>query len=203
MRQLPRKQTYEILVPPLNKTIFHLSESEAALYYEWFIQQIPQRIEYLSHICASDLKTSVDSINLTPESLLSVWKWFQSRAETEPLKRINEKTDHTTVSSQSNRKEPQLTLQTEYIIRDIGMYLGETFIKNHNRIYWTYYTNPRNDFFVNHPLLKGFVDRSFDPPFEMCFEPIHMVGVQAAKILDDSSQTEDLLNLYQWWAERT
>ena len=40
----------------------------------------------------------------------------------------------------------QLTLETEYIIRDIGMYLGETFRKNLPCIFWTYYTKPTRDF---------------------------------------------------------
>lgn len=68
--------------------------------------------------------------------------------------------------------------------------------------YWTYYTKPRRDFFVNHPLLKGFVDRTFGHPFEAVFEPIHMAHVQAAKILSKKSTDADLLNIYKIWAEK-
>ena len=97
-------------------------------------------------------------------------------------------------------KSRRLTLETEYILRDIGMYLGETFRKNNPHIDWAYYTQPRRDFFVNHPLLKGFVDRTFDQPFEACFEPIHMARIQACKMLDKTSSDGDLFALYQLWA---
>lgn len=199
MSWIPRKITYDILIPPLEKSIFQLNEREAGDYYEWFIQNIPGRIAYLSDKCTSDLRIRSDRMDLSPESLLLLWKWFRRKAKTETVVRTIE----TTAGGQTQKKERQLTLQTEYILRDIGMYFGETFVKNYEGIYWTYYTKPKRDFFVNHPLLKGFVDRAYDPPFEMCFEPIHMAGVQAAKILTRESTNSDLLKLYQWWAERT
>ena len=114
-----------------------------------------------------------------------------------------EKTDET--KDRSKRmwsNERQLTLETEYILRDIGMYVGETFRKNNLQIYWAYYTNPNRDFFVNHPLLMGVVDRTSGQPVNVVFEPIHMVGVQASKLLDRSSKPEDLYKLYCWWAEK-
>lgn len=193
------KITYDILIPPLKKSIFQLTEREAADYFEWFIQIIPERIAYLSAKCALDLNIRSDRMDLSPESLLLLWKWFRRKAKTETVVRSIE----TPAGGQTQQKERQLTLQTEYILRDIGMYLGETFIKNHEGIYWTYYSKPKRDFFVNHPLLKGFVDRAYDPPFEMCFEPIHMARVQASKILRKRSANADLFHLYQWWEERT
>ena len=74
--------------------------------------------------------------------------------------------------------------------------------KNNPNIYWTYYTKPRRDFFVNHPLLKGFVDRTFDKPFEASFEPIHMAHVQAVKIMKKTAKETDLLNIYNIWVQK-
>ena len=79
------------------------------------------------------------------------------------------------------------------------MYLGEMFVNNHSQIYWTYYTQPNTDFFVNQPLLQGFEDKEFNPPYKMEFEPIHMVGVIAANMFDDTQRVEDLLDLYSQW----
>ena len=142
-------------------------------------------------------------MNCTPESLHLLWKWFLQRAETESVVYVDEEKHNNKISNSIWRKEKQLTLETEYILRDIGMYLGETFRKNHPNIYWTYYTKPRKDFFVNHPILKGFVDRTFNQPFEACFEPIHMAKIQATKVMDKTAKTVDLLNLYSIWAEKT
>ncbi len=44
MNWIPGKITYDLLIPPLEKSTFQLSESETADYFEWFIQKIPERI---------------------------------------------------------------------------------------------------------------------------------------------------------------
>ncbi|MFQ9515911.1 MAG: hypothetical protein ACLRZ9_08780 [Eubacterium sp.] len=99
----------------------------------------------------------------------------------------------------SDNKLEHFSIQTEYILRDIGMYIGEMFVTNYSQIYWTFYTEPKSDFFVNQPLLLGFVDKSFIPPYQMEFEPIHMVGVKAANLFDGTEKNTDLLNLYLQW----
>ncbi len=202
MRWHIRKLTYDVLVPNLKKSIFKLSEEEAAIYFEWFMEQVPQRVAYISQKCADELRVSADCIDCSPESLLLLWKWFRKRAKTE-----------TVIISEGEKSQPayangmlcnkhQLTLETEYIIRDIGMYLGETFRKNHPQIYWTYYTKPKRSFFVNHPLLKGFVDMTTGVPFDAEFEPIHMAGIQARKILNGKSKDADLFDIYAIWADK-
>lgn len=197
-----RKLTYDILIPKLGKSIFQLTEEEAAAYFEWYMEQVPQRVAYVSQVCAKELHISVDRMDCSPESLLLIWKWFRKRAKTEPVILSEEEKNHPAYANGMFRNKRQLTLETEYIIRDIGMYLGETFRKNYPQIYWTYYTKPKRSFFVNHPLLKGFVDTSPGAPREMEFEPIHMAGVQACKILSKKSRETDLFDLYTIWAQK-
>lgn len=197
-----RKLKYDILIPQLDKNIFQLNEKEAAAYFAWYMEQVPERVAYVSQVCARELRIPVEKMDCSPESLLLLWKWFRRRAKTERvIPEAGKKTGEKFPDS-IWKNDRQLTLETEYILRDIGMYLGETFRKNHPNIYWTYYTKPRRDFFVNHPLLKGFVDRTFGKPFEAAFEPIHMAGVQATKILKNTSKDTDLLNIYDIWAEK-
>lgn len=200
----PRKLTYDILIPKLEKNIFSLSETETAEYFSWYMAQIPDRVAYVSKICAKELRIPPEKMDCSPESLLLLWKWFRRRAKTESVPRQTRQENKKNKTFPTNiwNNPRQLTLETEYILRDIGMYLGETFRKNHSNIYWTYYTKPRRDFFVNHPLLKGFAEIVNGEPVPICFEPIHMAGVQASKILKNKSNDSDLYNLYQWWAER-
>ncbi len=200
MQWRPKKIKYDILVPNLDRSIFELNEQEAADYFGWYVERIPARVAYVSKVCAKSLHIPVEKMDCSPESLLLLWKWFRRKARTERVIREKSQSDLSPGNLLANTR--QLTLETEYILRDVGMYLGETFRKNHPNIYWTYYTKPRRDFFVNHPLLKGFIETSFGPPFEACFEPIHMVGVQAAKILCKKSSDADLFNLYCFWAKR-
>ena len=197
-----KKLNYDILVPKLEKSIFKLSEKEAAEYFAWFMERVPERVAYVSKVCASELRIPEEKMDCSPESLLLLWKWFHRRAKTEPVIRTREEKQSQKFPDSVWRNKRQLTLETEYILRDIGMYFGETFRKNHPSIYWTYYTKPRRDFFVNHPLLKGFVDTTSGKPFEVCFEPIHMAGVQSSKILCKTSKDTDLLNIYNIWAEK-
>ena len=194
-----RKLKYDILIPPLGKHIYKFNEQEAAYYFDWYMQKVPERIAYISKVCAKKMRVSEEKMDCSPESLLILWKWFRIKAKLEKAVHSEE---------EQNRKPniytntQQLSLETEYILRDVGMYLGETFRKNNPNIYWSYYTKPSNDFFVNHPLLKGFVDRTSGNPSPVVFEPIHMARMQAVRLLNHESKDEDLLNLYNLWSAK-
>lgn len=201
MRWQMKKLNYDILIPKLEKNICHLNEDEVEIYFQWYMEQLPIRVAYVSKVCASELHIPIERMDCSPESLVLLWKWFRRRAKTEQVVHGEaEKKEKQLIASR--KIERQLTLETEYILRDIGMYLGETFRKNIPQIYWSYYTKPRRDFFVNRPLLKGFIDRTAGHPFEAVFEPIHMVHIQAVKIMKNTSKDADLLNIYNVWANK-
>ena len=65
-----RKLKYDILIPKLDKNIFKLTEEETAAYFEWFMEQIPERVAYVSQVCAKELHISVERMDCSPESLL-------------------------------------------------------------------------------------------------------------------------------------
>lgn len=203
-----KKLTYNILIPPITKPIEEFSHSEAKSFFEWYISQIPYRVRYLSACIARDLNIDVGQVNLTPDSLVVVWRWFLKIAQTErsPQGRLDELNTFFADLPIAHRQymvneyAEQFSLQTEYILRDIGMYLGEVFIRNHSSLCWSYYSAPKSDFYVNRPLLIGFEDSSFTPTFKMVFEPIHMAGIQAANIWDKSQKDTDLFCLYRKWS---
>lgn len=176
---------YQILIPPLKRDISMINEAEAKEYFDWYLTQCPARTSYL----LQQIGYTGDSFNqivYTPESLKVVWAWF-----------------HDVVAAYDQEKENRkAVLLKEYIIRDIGMYLGETFTHNFSTLRWNYFTQPKNDFFVNTPGITGFYDRKFTPPFPMFFEPIHMTGVQAAKIAQGRARHSDLYDLYVKWADK-
>lgn len=196
-----KKLNYDILIPKsYGKHIYQFDEQEAASYFEWYMEKVPERVAYVSKVCAKELHISEEKMDLSPESLLLLWKWFRQRAQKEKIPK-SERTNSIPASHWANKH--QLTLETEYIIRDIGMYVGETFRKNNPQIYWTYYTKPHNDFFVNYPLLKGFVDKISNQTFCPVFEPIHMTRMQALNILDNTSKDTDLFKIYNIWSKKT
>ncbi len=76
-----RKLTYDILIPPLGKSIYQLSEQEVADYFAWFQEKIPERVAYVSKVCATELRIPVERLDCSPESLMLLWKWFRRRAK--------------------------------------------------------------------------------------------------------------------------
>ena len=209
MYWIKRKLDYEILIPPLTKPMSEFSSAETKTFFDWYMNEVPKRIEYVAVMCSKYLDINPSNMDLSPESLTHIWQWFLEIAEIErtpnsQLKHIKEQYKDFPFSFSEylvNESKEQFSLKTEYIIRDIGMYMGQVFVHNNPRIHWGYYEKPKTDFFVNVPLLLGFEDSSFTPPFKCGFEPIHMVGVQAAHIWDKTQKNEDLFLLYQHWMQ--
>ena len=188
MRWNPEHLTYNICIPPITRNFCEMTHDETEAYFSWFMGVIPQRIAYLSETCAAQLKCDRSELDMSPTSLCVLWRWFLQVMEVEEAP-----------NSTSSRPQKQLTLQTEYILRDMGMYLGETFVLNHKSLHWGYYETPRSDFFVNRPVITGFEDRRYTPPFKAVFEPINMVRVQALKSMSKPSNENDLIELFVNW----
>ena len=203
-------QKYDVCIPPLYKPFHELTHEETEAFYQWHMSHLRERIDYLSSFVSHAMGIRRETINLSPQSLIPVWEWFLSVIKTErtPPERLKELekeySSHSIYFIQylMDQSKDQYTIETELILRDIGMYFGEVFVKNEPCIHWSYYEKPKSDFFVNMPVLLGFEDSSYSPPFKMEFEPVHMAKVQAANIWDGSQKKEDLYNLYTKWSNR-
>ena len=181
---------YDPLVLPLEKSIYDLTPAEAEQYFQWYMEKLPERVGYVARICAKELRIPAEKMDCSPESLIPIWRWLRRRAKTEPS------------PCPGDPKRKVLSTETELILLDVGMYLGETLRRNVPGIRWSYYTEPKKDFFCNHPLLSGFVDLTSGKPFHAVFEPIHMARVQATKLLRHASADADLYDIYQTWAKK-
>ena len=179
---------YEPLIPPIEKPICKFSEYEAKKFFEWYMQNIPDRIAYLSQQCQLPEYTSSTSYEWKAAHLVRIWKWFLRIAgvEIDPV-----------------TGEKRFSVITEYVLRDIGMYIGEMFVNTCPHLRWDYYTKPKSDIFVNEPVILGFVDNTYVPPFYLRFEPIHMVRMKALNMLDGTQHTSDLYDLFMHWRKYT
>lgn len=181
-----KKLTYDICIPPIKRHYYDMTDEEAQAYFDWYMEVMPQRIDYLSKTAAAKLKCDVSTFDLSPESLIPLWRWFLTVVEKEPS---------TEKSGMIVGSEYQLSLQSEYILRDIGMYLGKTLIVNDPLLYWEITKEPKTDIFYNQPVIAGFYPNLKYAP---CFEPIHMARIQGINYLYDKSKEEDLYNVYMW-----
>ena len=189
---------YELCVSPLGIDFMEMSPEEAKANFEWFIEKIPERIHYLTQRCAYDLKVSPSVFDLSPNSLIYIWRWFlqTARIEKTPKEELEIMRKQFGHLGESFINKEKLSVSTEFILQDIGMYFGEMFVRNYNSIQWSYRTKPKRYIFVNQPILIGFVDTNYDPPFHDRFAPVHMVGVQAMNMFDKTQNEKDLYNLF-------
>ena len=202
-----KKITYSILIPPLKSEIKDLTEKEAADYFRWYMEHIPERVEYLREKCAEQLNIFLPKWKYEESELVLVWRFFIQMAEIDKSSKwtllkerkemMNKGYPKELIEDFLENSEEQLSLQTEYILRDIGMFVGEMFVQNSDKIYWGYYTKPKRDFFVNTPLLQGFEDHEVTPVFHDTFEPVHIARMQAMNLFDQTQTEEDLLNIYR------
>ena len=194
------KLTCDILIPPLSKPIEELNLEEAKQYFDWYISCIPGRIEYLRQV-------SKVNLDMSPDSLVPLWDWFlrvakieyAPRAKMRELKREVRSLPRDIAKDILNENATQFSLQTEYIIRDIAMYFGEVYVENNEAIYWGYHTDLNKDSFANHPLLMGFLDRDFSPPFKAEFDPTFNVDLVACILYDGNATKFDLKRAYDKW----
>ncbi|UDB50579.1 hypothetical protein [Bacillus safensis] len=63
--------------PPIIMESFEtLSKKEAEILFDWFVNQIPLRIEVLKNVTNGEV-----DFNFTPESLINIYGWFLSQVE--------------------------------------------------------------------------------------------------------------------------
>lgn len=201
-----RFDNYQLCTLPIGSAYFKLSMPEAKDNFNQFMHMIPERINYLTTRCANDLRISTKMLDMSPESLVLIWRWFLKNAcvVDNGEREMVELRKHFGHLGESFIGGKRLSAVTKFVLQDIGMYLGEAFVCNCSSIRWELCTRPRNSIFINRPVLVGFVDNNYTPPFRNIFEPTHMASVQAAKLLSDTAQhDEDLYNVYMKWEKYT
>ena len=190
---------YDFSISPQGYDYCSMTEKDAEEHFYWFLANVPLRIKYLNSFCAGSVK-----LDFSYESLIDLWKFFLSIAKIEVIPEDIRKELQKKYSSFGDDfvGTHRLSTSTEYLVRDIGIYLSEVFKKTSSKIYWSFSISPKSYFFVNRPMLAGFVDTNFDPPFLCECDPIHLVGVQASKLLSCDHDKNDLYNMALVWKEK-
>jgi len=191
--------SYDFSISPQGYNYSMMTEHDAESHFNWFLNNISSRIKYLQSFCPDNIK-----LDYSYESLIDLWAFFLNIARTEkiPKNKYNELQKKYSALGDDFIGVRQLTVATEYLARDIGIYLSEIFKKTSSDVYWHFSVKPKSYFFVNRPMLAGFVDTDFDPPFLCECDPVHLVGVQASKLLDCQSNIYDLYNIALVWKEK-
>ena len=186
---------YKPMFIPLEHNDFRaLSKQQAEDFFQWYIRQSKNRIRQLCKYIQTTSKSTF-CCNYTPESLVDLWNWFEDQIcivkKTEDEYQAELKQFPEWVADSISRDK--FTVQALAIITDISFYFAETFIKYNPTIRWGYFTKPKNEAYVNMPVLLGF-------KADMKLDPRRVVYICAQKSSEQRDKNR-LIHAYQTWAE--
>ena len=197
---------YKMCVPPphisLNFTSF--TKRQAKEYFAWYLSVLSERVEYLSQKCSKDLRVPLSSFDCSPESLILIWRWFikKSKIEKTPREELEKMTFYARIFGESYINKEQYTVVSQFIMHDIGMYLGKTFIKNYPVLKWDYHTKPKNGHDTNQPVIYGFLVSFKEETYDWYVNPIDIVEGCANNYFTGKRSETDLYDGYKFWARR-
>ncbi|MEK6953029.1 MAG: hypothetical protein AABX29_08500 [Nanoarchaeota archaeon] len=184
---------YEVINLPFDKKISELTEKEARLFNKWFADQIPIRRKILKEYIKSEDKELFSKLDFSPESLLVLGKWFETKISTMKMTKEERKRERENLGEFSMFVKPKkwtFTEETFSLFFDIGIYFGTVFTKKFKIVKWTYVTKPKNYVDRNWPILSG---------FKTNLNPVRLVDVLANQLLDRTQNYSRLKELYQIW----
>lgn len=154
--------TYPWMAPPFEMKPFEeMNKKEAKQHFDWYISQIPERIEVLKELTEHKI-----SLDYSKESLIPLFDWYLSQvtiyklsdkeieAELEDLRQYPD-------FVYKDEKESLLANPVEFkkedyaLAIDIAIYYAETIIKNYPQVKWTFFTKPKSFVYLNEPILSN------------------------------------------------
>lgn len=151
---------YQGIRPPFELEYFSkMNKKQAMQYFEWFMETKEERFRILQEYIFRDTDKVI--LDKTPESLIGLWEWFQTKISWEEKTREEIELElkgrpewMTQIILADTKKIADLTLKLAY---DIGMYFGEVFVENNSSLYWGIKTKPKALNGVNQPNVLGFL----------------------------------------------
>ena len=212
MKLFKRTTEYEPLIIQADKPFQETTKKEADAYSECFLSKIDERSKYLREIVSEGLHIDIKQLDFTLDSTLLIWKWFLKEAKLDktPESELDKIRNGLLGQPQSfidymvEMARVELSIRTEYILRDIGMYIGKMFISNYENLKWTIKYKPKSYIYVNVPIIVGFVDDKpeYPKPFRPDLDPIYFARIPAMNIFEGTQKENDLYDWCRKWIER-
>jgi hypothetical protein len=188
-----RLQDYDYFQFPLDPSCREMSDRQAEIYFESFVEGIPRRLAVLQRA----IKASGDTVLLLDysfDSLRPLGDWFGNHIETCLL----------TQDELIQKKKPYpswlhdyippdtFTIETVSLIMDVGIYFAETLRHRHPILKWDLLRLPPNNISYNQPVVVPFRDGDHLYPFLIIFNV-------AGKQTKGENPADVLPKLFQVW----
>ncbi|MDE7431316.1 MAG: hypothetical protein K2N34_05305 [Lachnospiraceae bacterium] len=182
---------YEVMVLPFKFNRFdELSKKQADNFFKWYVGQISHRIDVLKKYVDKEGKEI--TFDFSPESLIPLWEWFEQKIVVEKKTEEELKNEYKRYPDwmYDEISKTKVSMETLDIGMDIAIYFAEVIRKQYpEKIYWGYFTRPKNQMYVNQPVLLGF---RADIP--LC--PSQVIKVCTLKSSEESKKTR-LYDVYK------
>lgn len=173
-----------------------MTKRETDVYFQWFVSQVPSRIETLSTYFEQTSNERKSGLDLSQESLIKLWEWFVPNIQrvTRTTEEIQEEMSNAPdwLKEEIENDMLKFSKETEMIIIDIGIYFGAVFLKSNSNLNWGVIRKPRNYINVNQPVIIGFKHGALNP--------IRVVTNCALQAIDEELNSEKLKDVYNVWS---
>ena len=186
---------YELMIPPFEYDNFEdFNKNQTEEYFQWYVNQINHRMEVLNNWLIYEGEAI--ELDYSPESLIPLWGWYEKHII------LENKTEGELEQERAKYPEwmrdeistTKISIETLKFAADIAIYFAETIIKNNlGKVYWGYFTKPKNRMSVNQPVILGFkANVDLDP---------RLIVVNCTRHSIDEEKPTRLYEMYKIWLE--
>lgn len=185
---------YSIIQPPFTLKFTEMTKKELKDYYSWFQNILPLRLEKLITSVKETRSFESWHADFSPESLYLLGDWLASKIET----RLRSKDEIKDIKKSSlfpiDIPTEELTNETFSIAMDVGMYLGEVFLKNHPTLSWDQPFGNKKFVDYGQPVITGLGS--------IPFNPVRMIVTLSYSLVSGVENGKSLRELYDIWVKR-
>lgn len=190
---------YPLIDPPKFKQYDEMTKTEAKKHLEWYVDQIPERLELLKNAFETTGGGIKAKLDYSVESLGLLWEWFIPLVTTESKTTEELEKEANILPGGKPRNLERLSIGTLAIAMDIAVYFSEVFIRNCKNVKWGLAkTRSKNYINYNRPVLLGFMAGKHETELD----PRRILNNITLKVaFSDSQNSDTLINIYNSWKE--
>lgn len=188
---------YQLMIPPFPIGAFEeMNKKEAQIHFDWYIKEIPNRIELLKEYYEFSGGGKKELLDFTPESLKNLWEWFIPRIRLERRSREEIESDLAKfpklLKKDIMNNKYKISTESLAIAMDIAIYFAEVIIKHFQNIKWGFITKPKSYVSVNRPVLLGFKNN-------LDLDPCLILQTLCSKVKDGEKDPNILYETFIVW----
>ena len=189
---------YPLMSPPFELLDFsEMKDKDAKVHLNWYIGQIPIRIELLSKAYKKIGGGEAEDLDFSKNSLVKLWSWYINNAEiaSKSSQELEKEYASANVMTKTNINTIKVKVGWMAIANDISIYFAQCMINNNSQLEWGYVSKPKSLSYVNKPIIKGFKNN-----IEM--DATNLIFVQTRKILKGVKDENALEKLFENWQNK-